>query len=88
MARGKPLTYKDIKPTKLGAAYHAKLSSGKGPQPHAKQAQWVIDPKQKKKVWRPGAHVNAVVLVSGRIEGTWRYDRKVRGLNVSVEPFS
>lgn len=49
---------------------------------------WLIDEAEYKKVWRPSAHVEAVVLVGGRIAGTWRYDRKSKGLHVRVRPFS
>ncbi|MCZ6817131.1 MAG: winged helix DNA-binding domain-containing protein [Planctomycetota bacterium] len=48
---------------------------------------WLIDEADYKKVWRPSAHVEAVVLVRGRIAGTWRYDRKSKGLCVRVHPF-
>ena len=49
---------------------------------------WLIDEAHYKKVWRPSAHVEAVLLVRGRIAGTWRYERKARGLQVKVEPFA
>ena len=48
---------------------------------------WLIDPALKSKVWRPGANVEAVVLAGGRIAGTWRYDRRSRGLTIRVSPF-
>ncbi len=53
-----------------------------------KDKSWLIDHKDKQKVWLPAAHVNAVLLVRGRIAGTWRYDRKAKGLSVGVVPFS
>ena len=53
-----------------------------------KDKSWLIDHEHKQKVWRPAAHVNAVLLVHGRIAGTWRYDRKAKGLSVRVVPFS
>jgi hypothetical protein len=53
-----------------------------------KDKSWLIDDEHKKKVWWPAAHVAAVLLVRGRIAGTWRYDRKARGLDVRVSPFA
>ena len=53
-----------------------------------KDKWWLIDEKHYKKVWRAAAHVEAVVLVGGRIAGTWRYDRKPSGLAVTVSPFA
>ena len=52
-----------------------------------KDKSWLIDPEQKKKVWRPAAHVAAVLLVGGRIAGTWRYDRRSKSLSIRVSPF-
>jgi hypothetical protein len=48
---------------------------------------WVMDPARNKSVYRSGAHVSAVVLVGGRVADTWRYDRKAKGLAVTVTPF-
>ena len=53
-----------------------------------KDKNWLIDPAHYKKVWRAAAHVEAVLLVGGRIAGTWRYDRKSRGIVVNLSPFS
>ncbi len=53
----------------------------------SKDKNWLIDPSHYKKVWRPGAHVEAVVLVGGRIAGTWRYDKKTKGLAIGIKPF-
>ena len=53
-----------------------------------KDKSWLIDEEHYKKVWRPGGHVEAVLLVRGRIGGTWRYDRKAKGLHVLLRPFS
>ena len=52
-----------------------------------KDKSWLIDEEHYKKVWRPSAHVEAVLLARGRIAGTWRYDRKAGGLHVRVSPF-
>ena len=48
---------------------------------------WLIEQRYYKQVWRTGGHVDAVILVGGRIAGTWRYDKKRQGLVVSVWPF-
>ncbi|MCP4249303.1 MAG: winged helix DNA-binding domain-containing protein [bacterium] len=53
-----------------------------------KDKSWLIDEQHYKKVWRPSAHVEAVLLVRGRIAGTWRYERKTKQLNVRVSPFA
>ena len=34
------------------------------------------------------AHVEPVLLVGGRIAGTWRYDRKSKSVNIAVESFA
>ncbi len=53
-----------------------------------KDKSWLIDEEHYKKVWLPSAQVAAVLLVRGRIAGTWRYDRKAKGLHVRVDPFT
>ncbi len=52
-----------------------------------KDKSWLIDREQYKRVWLPSAHVAAVILVGGRIAGTWRYDRKGKELNIDLQPF-
>ena len=52
-----------------------------------KDKDWLIEPRHYKRVWRPAGHIDAVILVGGRIAGTWRYDRTPQGLVVSVRPF-
>lgn len=49
---------------------------------------WLIDEAHYKRVWRPAAHVEAVLLVGGRIAGTWRYDRRPAGLDIALSPFA
>ena len=48
----------------------------------------VLDPKMKDKVFRKAAWLSPVLLVGGRIEGVWWWDRKGKKLDVSFEPFS
>ncbi len=40
---------------------------------HANKEIWV-DKKHYKKVWKAGGHIEPVVLVHGRIAGTWKYE--------------
>ena len=54
----------------------------------SKDKHWLIDLPHYKKVWRPGAHIEAVVLVGGRIAGTWRYKKKTKGLMITITPFA
>lgn len=49
--------------------------------------RWLIDERHYKRVWRKAGYVEAVILVRGRIDGTWRYDKVRGGLRVTLEPF-
>ena len=53
-----------------------------------KEKSWLIESDKIKKVWRPGGHIEPVILVSGRIAGTWRYTRKKTGLHFEMKPFN
>ena len=53
-----------------------------------KDKTWLTDTAGYKKVWTSGGHVGAVLLLAGRIAGTWRYDRKPGGLRVRLTPFA
>jgi hypothetical protein len=48
----------------------------------------LVDEVHYKKVWRPAAHVEPVLLVHGRIAGVWRYDRKAGSLKIQLSPFA
>ena len=52
-----------------------------------KNKDWLMDAGNIKQVWRPGAHIEAVILDGGRVVGTWRYVRKAKGLHFNVKPF-
>jgi hypothetical protein len=54
--------------------------------PH-KDKSWLIGDEHYKSVWRKAGFVEAVVIRHGRIAGTWRYDKKGKGVAVEVEPF-
>ncbi len=49
---------------------------------------WLVADDYYKRVWRPGGHVEGVLLVRDRVAGTWRYDRTLRGIKVTLRPFS
>lgn len=52
-----------------------------------KDKTWVVDPEHYNRVWRPAGHIEGTLLVHGRILGTWRYDRRGRGLVITIQPF-
>ena len=52
-----------------------------------KNKDWLMDAGDIKQVWRPGAHIEAVILDGGRVVGTWRYVRKAQGLHFNIKPF-
>ena len=54
--------------------------------PH-KDKSWIVADEKYKAVWRKAGYVEAVVLRHGRIAGTWRYDKKRSGLEVTVGLF-
>lgn len=53
--------------------------------------KWLISPDMKRHVWSANANVRAVVLVHGRIKGTWTHDlstsKSTCSLNVVVQLF-
>lgn len=53
----------------------------------SKKKDWIVPPEHYKKVWRAGGHIEGTILVRDRVRGTWRYDRGVRGITVSLYPF-
>ena len=48
----------------------------------------VLDPKMKDKVFRKAAWLSPVLLVGGRIEGVWWWEKKGTRLSIRFEPFS
>lgn len=52
-----------------------------------REKEWVVDPADYNRVWRPAGHIEGVVLVQGRAAATWRYDRTGKGLLITVSPF-
>jgi hypothetical protein len=53
----------------------------------SREAEAMLVPEQRPRVFRKGAWFSPVILVRGRIEGVWRHERKGRRLLVTLEPF-
>ena len=47
----------------------------------------LVDREHRKRVYRPAGWVASVVLVDGRVAGTWSYERKGKSLGIEVEGF-
>jgi hypothetical protein len=47
----------------------------------------LIDAAYYDRVWRPAGHIEATLLVRGRIAGAWRYDWRGNGIVITVSPF-
>jgi len=52
-----------------------------------KDKSWIIDRKHYDKVWVTAGHINGTILVRGNIQGTWKYKRKGKSLEITIEPF-
>jgi uncharacterized protein YcaQ len=53
----------------------------------ARDAAALLDPVEKKRVYRNQGWISPVLLVDGRMEGVWKHERKGQRLVVSIEPF-
>jgi hypothetical protein len=53
-----------------------------------KDKRWIVPPAHHKQVFRIAGHIEGVVLDAGVAMATWRYERKARGLNITLEPFT
>jgi hypothetical protein len=53
----------------------------------ARDAAALLDPVEKKRVYRNQGWISPVVLVGGRMEGVWKHERKGNRLVVAIEPF-
>ena len=53
----------------------------------ARDAAALLDPAEKKRVYRNQGWISPVLLVNGRIEGVWKHERKGKRLTVTIEPF-
>jgi Winged helix DNA-binding domain len=52
------------------------------------QAERLMPGPFKDRVYRPQGWLSPVLLVGGRMDGTWRQERKGRRLLVTIEPFA
>jgi Winged helix DNA-binding domain len=53
----------------------------------ARDAAALLDPAEKKRVYRNQGWISPVLLVNGRMEGVWKHERKGKRLVVAIEPF-
>jgi uncharacterized protein YcaQ len=53
----------------------------------ARDAAALLDPAEKKRVYRDQGWISPVLLVNGRMEGVWKHERKGKRLAVAIEPF-
>lgn len=53
-----------------------------------KNKGWIVDGEDYSRVWKTAGHIDATVVLGGRIAGTWRYDRGSSGLTVMIAPFA
>lgn len=55
---------------------------------HADKDWTLPTPAERKRVWKAGAYVQAVVLARGRIVATWSAKERARDVRVTVQPLS
>jgi hypothetical protein len=53
----------------------------------ARDAAALLDPAEKKRVYRNQGWISPVLLVNGRMDGVWSHERKGKRLVVTIEPF-
>jgi hypothetical protein len=53
----------------------------------ARDAAALLDPAEKKRVYRNQGWISPVLLVNGRMEGVWKHERKGKRVTVTIEPF-
>ena len=54
----------------------------------ARDAAALLDPAEKKRVYRNQGWISPVLLVNGRMDGVWKHERKAKRVLVTVEPFA
>jgi uncharacterized protein YcaQ len=54
----------------------------------SRDAAALLDPAEKKRVYRDQGWISPVLLVNGRMDGVWKHERKGKRLVVTIEPFS
>jgi uncharacterized protein YcaQ len=53
----------------------------------SRDAAALLDPAEKKRVYRNQGWISPVLLVNGRMDGVWKHERKGKRLTVAIEPF-
>jgi uncharacterized protein YcaQ len=53
----------------------------------ARDVAALLDPAEKKRVYRNQGWISPVLLVNGRMDGVWKHERKGGRLTVTIEPF-
>jgi hypothetical protein len=53
----------------------------------ARDAAALLDPAEKKRVYRNQGWISPVLLINGRMDGVWSHERKGKRLVVTIEPF-
>jgi uncharacterized protein YcaQ len=53
----------------------------------SRDAAALLDPAEKKRVYRNQGWISPVLLVNGRMEGVWKHERKGKRLTMTIEPF-
>ena len=53
----------------------------------ARDAAALLDPAEKKRVYRNQGWISPVLLVNGRMDGVWKHEKKGKRLTVTIEPF-
>jgi uncharacterized protein YcaQ len=53
----------------------------------SRDAAALLDPAEKKRVYRNQGWISPVLLLNGRIDGVWKHERRGRRLTVTIEPF-
>ena len=48
---------------------------------------WIVPSEFNNRVSRPAGHIEGILLFRGMAVATWRYDRKGKGIAISVSPF-
>lgn len=54
----------------------------------ARQSAHLLSDEHRGRVYRPQGWISPVVLVDGRMEGVWEYEKKRAGISVTVEMFA
>jgi Winged helix DNA-binding domain len=53
----------------------------------SRDAAALLDPAEKKRVYRNQGWISPVLLVNGRMEGVWKHERKAGRVLITLEPF-